>query len=214
MSSAPTTRIWQFFGGRICLDFANTLDWRLAPSPQELIEDYAGLLAWSAARSTLANSVLRKLAHRARHDERNAAEVLAAAKKLRVILWKAIDASRQGEPIRTSEFNTWLSVLPAQPPVQRQRSAYQFALDGSDLRQPLWPVLWSWTAVLTSADIFRIGRCEAEGCGWYYVDESPNHTRRWCSSELCGNRERVRRAYLKKTGAKRRRAILACVSTR
>ena len=33
-----------FFGGRVCLDFANTVDWRTSAAPQELISDYATLL--------------------------------------------------------------------------------------------------------------------------------------------------------------------------
>lgn len=202
-STAP--KEWQFFGGRICLDFANTLDWRLTAAPEELIGDYARLLAWSSARGILCAAALHELERKAHRDEPRASTVLTEAHRLRRAMWVAIDASRSGTPINTSEFNAWLRLLPAQPAMQRQGSAYQFVLDGNDLRQPLWPVLWSWTAVLTSSDISRLGSCEAEGCGWYYVDESPNHTRRWCSSELCGNRERVRRAYLKKAAAKRRR---------
>ena len=73
-----------------------------------------------------------------------------------------------------------------------------FDLDGKDLRQPLWPVLWSLSALLASSDAARLGACQAEGCGWFFVDESPNHARLWCSSEVCGNRERARRAYAKR----------------
>ena len=39
---------------------------------------------------------------------------------------------------------------------------------------------------------------EVAGAGWFFVDESPNHSRLWCSSEVCGNRERARRAYAKR----------------
>lgn len=35
--------------------------------------------------------------------------------------------------------------------------------------------------------------CEGEGCSRVYLDTSRGHRRRWCSSELCGNRERVAR---------------------
>ncbi|MBW5482728.1 CGNR zinc finger domain-containing protein [Streptomyces bambusae] len=35
--------------------------------------------------------------------------------------------------------------------------------------------------------------CEGEGCTRVYLDTSRGHRRRWCSSELCGNRERVAR---------------------
>ncbi|MFF3211378.1 CGNR zinc finger domain-containing protein [Streptomyces sp. NPDC002886] len=35
--------------------------------------------------------------------------------------------------------------------------------------------------------------CEGDGCARVYLDTSRGHRRRWCSSELCGNRERVAR---------------------
>ncbi|MYX20915.1 CGNR zinc finger domain-containing protein, partial [Streptomyces sp. SID8380] len=36
-------------------------------------------------------------------------------------------------------------------------------------------------------------RCEGEGCPLIYLDTSRGQRRRWCSSEVCGNRERVAR---------------------
>lgn len=44
-------------------------------------------------------------------------------------------------------------------------------------------------------------QCEGDNCPILYVDTSRGHRRRWCSSEVCGNRERVARH--------RRRAALA-----
>ena len=37
MSRDPVRAGSQFFGGRVCLDFANTLDWRLTNDPVELL---------------------------------------------------------------------------------------------------------------------------------------------------------------------------------
>lgn len=45
--------------------------------------------------------------------------------------------------------------------------------------------------------------CEGEGCARVYLDTSRGHRRRWCSSESCGNRERV---------ARHRRRLLAAGS--
>ncbi|MFD3547431.1 CGNR zinc finger domain-containing protein [Streptomyces sp. NPDC058655] len=42
--------------------------------------------------------------------------------------------------------------------------------------------------------------CEGDGCTRVYLDTSRGHRRRWCSSERCGNRERV---------ARHRRRVLA-----
>lgn len=39
----------------------------------------------------------------------------------------------------------------------------------------------------------RIRRCEGDNCPLIYLDTSRGRRRRWCSSEVCGNRERVAR---------------------
>ncbi|NBE54609.1 CGNR zinc finger domain-containing protein [Streptomyces boluensis] len=39
----------------------------------------------------------------------------------------------------------------------------------------------------------RVRRCEGDNCPLIYLDTSRGRRRRWCSSELCGNRERVAR---------------------
>ena len=39
----------------------------------------------------------------------------------------------------------------------------------------------------------QLRRCEGEACSLVYLDTSRGRRRRWCSSEVCGNRERVAR---------------------
>ena len=36
-------------------------------------------------------------------------------------------------------------------------------------------------------------RHAAEGCGWLFIDESPNQGRRWCDMKVCRNRAKARR---------------------
>ncbi|MBT2450679.1 CGNR zinc finger domain-containing protein [Streptomyces sp. ISL-43] len=43
------------------------------------------------------------------------------------------------------------------------------------------------------ADRALLRACEGDRCARVYLDTSRGHRRRWCSSELCGNRERVAR---------------------
>lgn len=194
MSRDPARAAGQFFGGRVCLDFANTLDWRLTDSPIELIPDYPALLAWSERRGTLpARAVARLKAKGAGRTEAEA--ILRNAHLLRTRIWAIAEDLIGGRRARLSALNRRLIELPSQPGVCFQGNRCVFALDGTNLHQPLWPVLWSLTAVLASEDAARVGSCRAEGCGWYFIDESPGHSRMWCSSEVCGNRERVRRAY-------------------
>ncbi|MCC8956792.1 ABATE domain-containing protein [Bradyrhizobium sp. Pear77] len=199
MSRDPARAATQFFGGRVCLDFANTLDWRTSNDPQELIPDYTALLSWSERRGTLPLAAIRKL--KAHSASSLAVAAMHKAHDLRRDIWAISDALRGGRSVDLRLVNRMLAAAPRQPDLVRQDRGYRHALAGTDVTEPLWPVLWSLTALVASDDASRIGCCEAEGCGWFFVDESPNRTRRWCSSEVCGNRERARRAYAKRKGS-------------
>ncbi|MGW1424511.1 CGNR zinc finger domain-containing protein [Bradyrhizobium manausense] len=198
MSRDPLRAATQFFGGRVCLDFANTLDWRTSSEPQELIPDYNSFVSWSVRRGTLTSRTAARLRTLAKVTPTAAPKMMSDALALRAEIWRMADALREDEPPDLELLNAMIARLPSQPPVSRHRGGYTYALGGDNLHEPLWPILWSLTAVLTSTDANRIGCCHAEGCGWFYVDESPNRTRLWCSSEVCGNRERARRAYAKR----------------
>ena len=198
MSRDPARAASQFFGGRVCLDFANTMDWRTSDAPQELMGNYAALLGWSARRGTLPAPALARLRARARCQPADAAAALRDAHALRAEIWAAAAALHGGARAELAPFNRRLAALPAQPPLVRRGRRYVHDLPGTRLAEPLWPVLWSLTALLSSEDAARVGCCQGEGCGWFFVDASPNGSRLWCSSEVCGNRERARRAYAKR----------------
>ncbi|CAM3309328.1 CGNR zinc finger domain-containing protein [Kibdelosporangium persicum] len=51
--------------------------------------------------------------------------------------------------------------------------------------------------LLTSPDAAKVRRCAGPRCGWLFLDRTRNHSRQWCSSQDCGNRERARRHYRK-----------------
>jgi predicted RNA-binding Zn ribbon-like protein len=201
MSRDPARAATQFFGGRVCLDFANTLDWRLSQEPQELIPDYEAFLAWSARRGTVVAAAAAKLKSLAHTNGAGARAVMKQALLLRAGIWSIAEGLKEGRGVDLSTVNRMLQGLPAQPGLVESRGVYAYQLDGKQLAEPLWPVLWSLTAVLASDDAGRLGCCQAQGCGWYFVDESPNRSRLWCSSEVCGNRERARRAYAKRRSA-------------
>ena len=192
----PMSIITQFFGGRSCLDFANTLDWRTSDAPVELIPDYGSLLRWSERRGTLPRGAARRLGRAHRPASLRAA--MDDAYALRSEIWAIAEAARSGARAPLGTVNRLLASVPSQPPLIRDGSRYAHALIGRDIREPLWPILWSLSALMSSDDVNRIGVCSGTGCGWFFVDESPNRTRLWCSSATCGNRERARRAYAKR----------------
>ena len=39
----------------------------------------------------------------------------------------------------------------------------------------------------------RLKACTDDGCQWAFYDTTRNHSRTWCSMDVCGNREKTRR---------------------
>ena len=40
----------------------------------------------------------------------------------------------------------------------------------------------------------RLKECASDrGCGWLFLDETKNNSRRWCSMDTCGTQEKMRR---------------------
>jgi predicted RNA-binding Zn ribbon-like protein len=190
----------EFIGGRLCLDFANTVDWRTRSQPEELLDDYAGLLDWSNRAGTVPPTEARRLAAAAQKHPRAAAAAFAQALVLREGFYRAVHAHAQGET--PSELDLAQVVYSYAEAVEKARlsvdgTSYEWTFDESarDLNRPWWPVAVSAVELLTSPELARVRECEGRGCGWLFLDESRSRTRRWCSAAGCGNRERVRRYY-------------------
>jgi predicted RNA-binding Zn ribbon-like protein len=43
--------------------------------------------------------------------------------------------------------------------------------------------------------------CRCDSCRWAFVDGARNHSRRWCSMSVCGNREKARRFRSRRASA-------------
>src|SRR5262245_1126510 len=43
-------------GGALCVDFTNTVDWRLREQPREWLTNYADVVAWSRHNATLTDA--------------------------------------------------------------------------------------------------------------------------------------------------------------
>jgi predicted RNA-binding Zn ribbon-like protein len=190
----------EFIGGRLCLDFANTVDWRRRSEPEELLHDYPGLLDWSVRAGAVSSPEARRLSAAAEADPRTAAAAFAAGLTLREAFYRAALAHAHGET--PPERDLAQVVRSYAEAVQRARltrdgTAYEWAFDESadDLDRPWWPVAVSSVELLSSPELARVRECEGRGCGWLFLDESRSRTRRWCSAAGCGNRERVRRYY-------------------
>lgn len=187
----------RFLGGAICLDFINTIERFESRHQEDRFTDYGAILRWSITRGTMLPDALGRLHKFARRDPNGAAQVWRCAIELRRVLRELMIALMSGQPSEGAleRLNRRFADLPPAPAMAYKAGAFHYQLSGEALEEPLWPVLWSAAGLLTEKQTERLGECQAESCRYLFLDLSRNKSRRWCSSESCGNRERVRRAY-------------------
>jgi predicted RNA-binding Zn ribbon-like protein len=200
-------RRFKLRGGDVSLDFVNTLGWRLTGHPGEYLRSYEDLLDWSRQAGLLALEEKEGLFRQATLDPEGAQKTLSRAIALREEIHRLISAHIAGESQDENDLsalNRELSIALSHLRVMPADGAYSWGWDRSGdegktpLDSPLWRVAQSAAQLLTSEKLGRVKLCAGEGCGWIFLDESRNSSRRWCDSRDCGNRERVRRHLARK----------------
>jgi len=207
VGSIRRERRFELKGGVVCLDFVNTVGWRLTERPSEYLRSYEDLLDWGRQAGLLAPPETEDLFRQATLDPEGAQEALSRALDLREEIHRVISRAIAGESQDESDLsalNRELSIALSHLRVMPADGAYGWGWDrsggdgGARLDSPLWPVAQSAAELLTSPKLGRVKLCAGEGCGWVFLDESRNGSRRWCDSRDCGNRERVRRHLARK----------------
>jgi len=207
VGSIRRERRFELKGGVVCLDFVNTVGWRLTERPSEYLRSYEDLLDWGRQAGLLAPQETEDLFRQATLDPEGAQEALSRALDLREEIHRVISRAIAGESQDESDLsalNRELSIALSHLRVMPADGAYGWGWDrsrgdgGARLDSPLWPVAQSAAELLTSPKLGRVKLCAGEGCGWVFLDESRNGSRRWCDSRDCGNRERVRRHLARK----------------
>ncbi|HLE72350.1 MAG TPA: ABATE domain-containing protein [Vicinamibacteria bacterium] len=186
-------RIFELSGGRLCLDFVNTVDNRPTDRAQDLLETFADLALWSRQSGILSPREERALLGRAEREPARARKVLSCARLLREALFAIFS---RGTP---SALEALRKTLPTayRRPVLRSGPGYELFWDEDPktLDRMLGPVLRSAVELLTSKELGRVRVCGADNCDWLFLDESRSRSRQWCNMAVCGNRAKARRFY-------------------
>jgi predicted RNA-binding Zn ribbon-like protein len=190
-------------GGRLSLDFTNTVSGKRLVAPVERLNAYADLVSWGRQVGALDSAQARRLLAEAERDPGAAARALAEAITFREALFRAFRAVAENGAPAAEDLDSLNRVLSRARVRERLvcrggRCALGWPADDASLDRMLWPVACSAVEVLTSAEVSRVRICEAtttDGCGWLFLDETRNRSRRWCSMKDCGNRAKARRHY-------------------
>jgi predicted RNA-binding Zn ribbon-like protein len=193
----------ELIGGQLCLDFTNTST-QTEVLHHEYLHSYADLLTWAQHAGLLSGEEVQRLRDKAAGDPIQAAAVFDRAITLRATIYRifATTAHHQAPAVAAiMALNAALAESPARLQVLASGEKFEWqwlqnmdALDGM-----LWPIAWSAADLLTSANLAQVRQCaRSEGCDWLFVDTSKNRSRRWCSMNLCGSRDKGRRYYRRK----------------
>jgi predicted RNA-binding Zn ribbon-like protein len=185
-------------GGHLALDFVNTIGGLRdqPPSPDdELFDSYEDLIVWFQRLGVISEAERGRLGRAAGGDERGARRALRRARELRELLYATFRPLADG----------------AEPPaelLERLRDADRDALASARLApagdamrwtwpppraldDPLRPITHAAVELLTSGPLEHLKICG--NCRWLFLDQSRNHSRRWCSMNECGTQMKQRR---------------------
>jgi predicted RNA-binding Zn ribbon-like protein len=196
----------ELVGGRVCLDFVNTVDPRVGDKPQDYIGSFADLVRWAAHAQLLRPDQVSALPDAAARRPKNAQAVFERAIALRETLYRIFSAivarqvpdSADLAALHTAyvESQAHASLVPASGGLVWRWPSGTDALD-----QMLWPIVRSAVELATLPDGRRLKECPGLGdCGWLFLDTSKSGRRRWCSMESCGSRAKMRTYYARTHG--------------
>jgi predicted RNA-binding Zn ribbon-like protein len=196
----------ELVGGRVCLDFVNTVDPRVGGKPQDYLASYADLVRWAEHAHLLAPDQVATLLDTAARRPKDAQAIFERAITLREILYRlfsAIAARKLPDPADLAamqaayvESQAKASLVPASGGL-----AWRWPTGTDALDQVLWPIVRSAIELATSSEVRRVKECPGLGdCGWLFVDTSKSGRRRWCSMESCGSRAKMRTYYARTHG--------------
>jgi predicted RNA-binding Zn ribbon-like protein len=196
--SAPTHQ-FDFSGGALCLDFANTLGDR-PRGRSESLSGWGDVLAWAEQAGLLSTGEAAGVRRRARANPRAADRAFRTARDLRECIYRVFHAAAAGESPSSSDLSglndaVARSLRHARVVREGQGFAWGWADQAPSLERVLWPVARSAADLLVSGARGDVRECAAESCSWLFLDRSPRRSRRWCSMKTCGNRDKVRRFY-------------------
>jgi predicted RNA-binding Zn ribbon-like protein len=190
-------------GGRLCLNFVNTVEPRHTTPVLIFLKCYGDLISWSTHAEALTPDEAALIRAAAARRPREAEATFHDALRIREAIYSIFAATlddRPADPSDLATFNAALARALANLQIMQsdEHFAWRFAGEPDALDRMLWPILRSAAELLTSESLHRVRACG--GCGWLFLDTSKNHSRRWCSMDACGNQAKARRHYRRRTG--------------
>ncbi len=192
--ASPSTERLLFIGGRLCVDFANTV---YAPeSPAGSLGGIDDVVAFLEAAGAVDGGEARRLRTLARASPRRSATAFARARSLRDMLRALLAALAAGEPVQRQWVELVNGILRSDlgyPQLVAREGGWSLAPVASrgDPLAALIPIARSAAELIQEGPGAPVRKCANPKCVLYFYDASRTGKRRWCSMAVCGNRMKV-----------------------
>jgi predicted RNA-binding Zn ribbon-like protein len=183
-------RGYLLIAGHVSLDLVNTVSWRLDPGRTVDRLPMPGFLPTWLARAGLApTDQVTSL------SPENHADVITRLSELRETVYRLV-TSTSPERQDLAHFGELLTAAQMHA-VATPSLPLRWTVPVEQLDDVVPALTLSADDLLRSPEAPLVRQCSGAGCGWLFIDRTRNHSRQWCSSQDCGNRERARRHYQK-----------------
>ncbi len=189
-----------FVGNHRCLDFINT-QMIVQGNPTDLLSGWEDLIAWlvqaGLADKVQALVVMKQWSHK--EQERLFEQGILFRKTLREMVARIVAHKSVPDSVVAS-INHILSRCPGYPQLVNAKGHFvrQFQSQGTQKEGFLAPLAEAASDLLCSGKLSLVKKCGNPVCILYFYDTTKNHTRNWCSMQLCGNRIKVAAHYQRK----------------
>jgi predicted RNA-binding Zn ribbon-like protein len=193
-------------GGRLCIDFANSIHDRYAVAVEDYLATPERYVGW--AQRTGAAAIGEDI--RLPRSNAARARLMADIRLLRDAIHRLLIARIDGIPLPADALRTandWLLEARKDQTLSNDGELVLNAVRG-DAYLPLKRIALDLIDTLAAARAgeFKLERCANQSsCGWIFADTSKNGRRRWCSMNSCGVASKM--ATLRRRSAADRRAI-------
>jgi len=196
------TQKFLFVGNHPCLDFINT-QMIVNGKPTDVLERFEDLISWLMQARLLSPSQVGIV--KAELNDNETSFVLEQAKTFRATLRDLAERIAAGKPIPDSavtSINQFLAQRCGYPQLVRTKGRFEqrFHSTAIPTQNVLAPLAEAASDLLCQTDFSLIKKCGNAACILYFYDTTKNHTRNWCSMQICGNRMKVAAHYRRKRG--------------
>jgi predicted RNA-binding Zn ribbon-like protein len=181
LDPAGYTGTYKLIGGRLALNFINTMSWPDTERGHDWLSSVANVQRWANAVD-LNGRQLRSAD-------------LDAIKAARTVITQLIRPLTHGQlPAKAEidEFNNTLSSTSGRRALDPATLAWTWRHQ-TPLEAFLDPIVLNAADVASAQDRSRLGHCPT--CDWVFHDDTRNGARRWCDMADCGSRSKSRRYY-------------------